>query len=122
VPRDRALSFAICGATAEVGPVPMTFLAAFPSQTEAAFMAQVIKFAKSRGWACYHVHDSRHSEPGFPDLVVVKRPRVIFAELKSDRGKVTQAQRAWIDELRACGQEVYIWRPHHWQQIQKLLL
>lgn len=99
----------------------MTFLDTPPRQTEGAFLAQVRAAAKLLGWATYHVHDSRHSEAGFPDLVLVKRPRVIFAELKSDRGKLTEAQRAWIDELRACGQEAYVFRPRDWKTIERVL-
>jgi hypothetical protein len=99
----------------------VTFLDTPPRQTEAQFLAQVRKAAKLLGWATYHVHDSRRSEAGFPDLVLTRRPRVIFAELKSDRGKVTPQQRAWMDELRACGQEVYLWKPSYWPAIEKLL-
>jgi hypothetical protein len=100
----------------------MTFLDSPPKQTEAQFLAEVRTFAKSRGWATYHTYRSEHSGAGFPDLVMVKRPRVIFAELKSDRGRVTDAQRAWIEELRACGQEAYIVRPKHWPMLKKLLI
>ena len=99
----------------------MTFLDTPPRQTEKQFMAQVIELAKLRGWAHYHTHDSRRSEEGFPDLVLTRRPRVIFAELKSDRGKLTPAQRAWLDELRACGQEAYVFRPRDWKTIERVL-
>ena len=92
----------------------MTFLATPPRLTEKRFQQQVLELARLCGWAAYHTHDSRRSSAGFPDLVLTRRPRVIFAELKSDRGAPSPAQRAWIDELRACGQEAYIWRPEHW--------
>jgi len=84
-------------------------------------MASVFKLARMLGWACYHTFDSRRSEGGFPDAVMVKRPRVLFVEFKSDRGKATAAQLAWIGELRACGQEVYIWRPSEFEKIQRIL-
>jgi len=99
----------------------VTFLDAAPKLTEASFLAQVRKAAKVLGWATYHTHNSQKSEAGFPDLVLTRRPRVIFAELKADRGKLTDAQRAWLDELRACGQEAYVWRPKHWSAVEKLL-
>lgn len=99
----------------------MTFLEAVPRQTERAFMAQVIRCAELFRWRHYHTHRSEKSPSGFPDLVLVRRPRVIFAELKSDRGTLTDAQRAWLDELRACGQEAYVWRPMHWSAVEKLL-
>lgn len=99
----------------------MTFLDTPPRETEGQFLAEVRRYAKSRGWATYHTHRSEKSEEGFPDLVLTRRPRVVFLELKADRTKVTDAQRAWIEELRACEQEAYIVRPKHWEQIEKLL-
>jgi hypothetical protein len=59
----------------------------------------------------YHTHDSRHSEPGFPDLVMVRPPRIIFAELKMKKGKVSEHQKRWLDGLAEIqGIEVYTWR------------
>lgn len=51
------------------------------------------------GWACYHTHDSRGSEPGFPDLILVREGRMIAAELKGDKGRVSEEQTAWIAAL-----------------------
>jgi hypothetical protein len=88
-------------------------------------MAQVIRLAELFSWRWYHTHRSEKSPPGFPDLVLVRarhsNPRVVYLELKADRTPVTDAQRAWIEELRACGQEAYIVRPRHWQQVERLL-
>jgi hypothetical protein len=87
---------------------------------ESAFQSQVLAFARLHGWRPYHTHDSRRSHPGFPDLVLV-RERVIWAELKSDRGKVSAEQQAWIDALVRAGQEVYVWRPEDWGEIEMVL-
>lgn len=99
----------------------MTFLGTPPRQTEAHFQAQVVKLADLMHWRWYHTHDSRRSPAGFPDLVLLRRPRVIFLELKADRTPVTDAQQRWIDELRACGQEAYIARPKHWDRLERIL-
>ena len=92
-----------------------------PKISEAQFQAQVVRYAELMRWRCYHSWTSLHSAKGFPDLVLVRRPRLIFAELKADRTPVTDAQRAWIAELRACGQEVYLWRPLSWPEIEEVL-
>lgn len=92
-----------------------------PLLTEKRWMAQVIALARMLGYRVYHTWDSRHSQGGFPDLVLVRRPRVIFAELKREDGRVTREQQAWIDELRACGQEVHIWRPSDLETIVRVL-
>jgi hypothetical protein len=90
-------------------------------QPERSFQRQVIAYAEIRGWRWYHVPDSRRSTAGFPDLVLVRRPRVVWAELKSQRGKATEDQRDWLDDLRASGQHVYLWRPSDWPEIEKVL-
>lgn len=46
---------------------------------------------------------------GFPDLVLVGRGRVIYAELKSSTGKVRPEQQVWLDALTAAGQEAHVW-------------
>ena len=86
---------------------------------EAALLRQIITLAKRTGWKVYHTHDSRHSEAGFPDLVLAKPGRLIFAECKRRTGKLTAAQAQWLDLLRHTlpTLEVYTWRPADWPAI-----
>ncbi len=81
--------------------------------TEAELQETVREIAKTTGWLYYHTYRSRRSPAGFPDVVLVRPPRVVFAELKSDTGKVTKEQRMWLDELLKCvgAVETYVWRP-----------
>lgn len=84
--------------------------------TEREWQDQVIAWAKRAEWLVHHVHDSRKDEwgchPGFPDLVLVRAPRVLFVELKRDRGYVSTLQAVWLASLRASpGVETYTWRP-----------
>ena len=83
--------------------------------TEKQLQAAVVKLAKLRLWMVYHTYDSRRSEPGFPDLVLVRNGRLVFVELKAASGRVTPAQRCWLDALKRAHREVYIWRPRDWQ-------
>ncbi len=87
--------------------------------TEASWQQQVTDLADILGWRWYHTHDSRRSPAGFPDLVLVnvRRGRTIFAELKTDRGKVSAAQQQWLDDLDAASQETYVWRPRDWRAV-----
>jgi hypothetical protein len=62
----------------------------------------------------------RHDAKGWPDLVLV-RDRVIFVELKTDRGRVRPEQHWWIDVLEGAGQEVYVWRPSDWDEAVSVL-
>ncbi len=91
--------------------------------TEAEFQQQVIDLFTMCGWSLiYHTHDSRRSSPGFPDLVMARAPRVIFAECKSEEGKLTSEQAKWLWELGACPDpvEVYCWRPSQWGEIESV--
>ena len=70
--------------------------------SEKAFESQVKHLAKLFGWRYYHTWRSIHSPAGFPDTVMVRPPRLIFAELKSEKGKLTPEQEAWIEDLKKC--------------------
>jgi hypothetical protein len=83
---------------------------------EKLFMADVVALAKKNGWKAYHAYDSRKSEAGFPDLVLVKR-YVIYAELKTNVGRTTAAQEVWLEALLQAGAEVRVWRPVDWPEI-----
>jgi len=62
------------------------------------------------GWLVYHTHDSRRSQPGFPDLVLV-RDRVLYRELKAATGRVSAEQQVWLDRLERAGADAAVWRP-----------
>lgn len=88
--------------------------------TEAEFSRDFISFAKMVGWLGYHTKDSRQSEPGFPDWVLV-RERHLFVELKTDKGRLSRYQMVWVERLKLAGAEVYVWRPRDWDEIVKVL-
>jgi hypothetical protein len=87
---------------------------------ERDFQRDVLEIAKFYHWHHYHTHDSRRSPKGFPDLVLW-RDRVIFAELKASRGRVSQEQTMVMDKLKEAGAEVYLWRPENWVEIGQVL-
>lgn len=86
---------------------------------EAAFQAQVEQLARYYGWRVFHAPDNiprrtasgrivkQDVEPGFPDLVLVRGPELIFAELKTEKGRVSPEQQEWIAALTVIGEEVY---------------
>ena len=84
--------------------------------TEDEFQSAIIQTAQLFGYLCYHTHDSRRSQSGFPDLVLAKNGVVLIAELKTDTGVVTNLQVEWL--LAAHG---VIWRPKYWDIIEKSL-
>ena len=79
--------------------------------TEREWQAQVVEAATLTRWRHYHAYDSRRSDPGWPDLVLVRDTELLFVELKTELGRVSPDQRAWLDALAAAGAEVHVWRP-----------
>lgn len=101
-------------------------------QSERMFQDAVVTLAKYHGWMVFHpltVQGSNgrwrtalQGDPGFPDLVLAHRDRgVIFAELKSAIGKVSDLQLEWIATLKAAGAEVYVWRPRDLKEVEATL-
>jgi len=84
--------------------------------SEATLQAQVLEAARLLGWLVYHTHDSRRSQPGFPDLVLVHpgKRRVLYRELKTQKGRIRPQQQVWLDALAAAGQDAGVWRPADW--------
>lgn len=59
----------------------------------------------------YHTADSRRSQAGFPDWVIIGVGGVLWRELKTETGRLSSAQLrvSWL--LRAAGQDYAVWRP-----------
>jgi len=75
-----------------------------------------------RGWRYFHTHDARRSVPGFPDIVALRGSRVLVAELKTAKGRVSAEQRAWLDAFRVAGVPAYLWRlPSDWAEVGEVL-
>jgi len=117
---------------------------------EGAFQRQVIELAGYTGWRVAHFRAARTAAgwrtaveadgAGFVDLVLVRGPELIFAELKTRTGRATLAQREWLEALGRVDEavqyvlgaardvgleleleplvEVYLWRPAHWDAIE----
>jgi hypothetical protein len=94
---------------------------ALPPVSEAAFMAQVRRLASLRRWLCFRPYDSRRSPSGFPDLVLVRGPVLLYRELKTDRGRLTPGQRQWLRALILAGADAAIWTPKNWPEIEETL-
>lgn len=92
-----------------------------PPESEAEFQCGVVELARLLGWEVYHTRDSRGSDGGFPDLVLVRGGRVVFAELKAASGRTTPDQDRWIGKLMRTPAEVYLWRPGDWPLVEEIL-
>jgi hypothetical protein len=93
--------------------------------TEQQLQQAVIECARTLGWLVAHFRTAKTERgwrtpvegdgKGFPDLVCVRGGRVIFAELKSSTGRLSDEQTIWISELRLSpAVETYVWEPSRW--------
>ena len=99
--------------------------------TERQFMRQVADFAKLCRWRVAHFRPSRTATgwrtacqfdaAGFPDLLLVRGPRLVVAELKVGGRGLTAEQEDWIAAFHATGVEAYCWRPSDWDLIERVL-
>lgn len=90
--------------------------------TERELRQSLVHAAREFGWKVYFSWTSIHSPAGFPDLCMVRGTRLIFAELKTDKGKVSEPQQEWIDALRGTPAECYLWRPTDIEQAYRILM
>ena len=90
-----------------------------PRVPETQFQHDVVSWARWWGWLVYFTHDSRGSPPGYPDLTLTRAGRLIFAELKSAWGALSQDQIRWRSALQAVPEIEYrLWRPADWTSIE----
>lgn len=95
--------------------------------TERELQDAVLELAALTGWMAHHDRPAQRADGswttaiqgdvGFPDLVLLRAPRLIFAELKAERGSLTLGQTQWLGALelvRSPTTEVHVWRPIHW--------
>jgi VRR-NUC domain-containing protein len=104
-----------------------------PVQTERQFERAIVEYAQLNGWMTWHAYDSRRSTPGWPDLAMARGGRLVLAELKTEKGRVSRDQQAWLDALGIqdeyarrflAGQsrlQVFLWRPSDWPEVEWVL-
>lgn len=81
--------------------------------------------ARTAGWLCAHFRPAQTQrgrwitpmagDKGFPDLVLAKHGRLLLAELKTDKGRPSREQEAWLAALGSHGR---LWRPAQWGEVQ----
>ncbi len=93
--------------------------------SEAELLAAVLEAAAILGWRCFHARPARtahgwrtagqgNGAAGFPDLILVRRGRVLAVELKAAKGRLSDAQELWLAAFEQAGVETRVWRPDDW--------
>jgi len=112
--------------------------------TEQQFSQQVEELLEIYHWRWCHFRPARtlkkgkygwrtamSGDQGFPDYIAVRNGKLLIFELKSDKGKPSNAQVEWLmdlmmvaaaAELRVGGIiEVKLWKPENWDEIVEML-
>lgn len=103
-------------------------LSAGDTMSEAALQSAIIELAHALGYICAHFRPAlmkiggtlTYRTPvaadgkGYPDLNLLKAGRVIYIEVKSEKGKQSPEQLRWEEMIRASGAEFYLFRPSDW--------
>lgn len=95
-------------------------------ETESQFQARIVALAVAAGWKVFHPAVSKRSVPGYPDLTMTRRERVIWAEVKKAGGRVSGEQQDWLAALSRVAEgsenvQVALWRPTDWPAIEDAL-
>ena len=97
--------------------------------TESELQGCILQLADLLAYRTYHVTNVHrrlrsHSSVGFPDLVIANPRHLLVRELKSERGRLTDAQNEWLAVLAASGVDAGVWRPRDWHDgtIERTLL
>lgn len=132
--------------------------------SETAFASQIFDLLTLYQWRWCHIRPAYsergwrtpiqgHDPDGFkgkglPDIIAVRPPRLLFAEIKNEYGKPMPEQEAWLNDLRECVKiittapivkgkplsyynakkagtwilpEIYLWRPSDIEAIVEIL-
>ena len=101
--------------------------------SERDFQRSVVELATALGWMIYHQLDagtckkcgafnfSKRIGPGYPDLTLAGHGRVLFVELKAEKGRVSTDQKEWAERLDAGPGEYYLFRPSQWDEVVEVL-
>jgi len=110
--------------------------------SEAAWQRQVIQMARTFGWLVAHFRTALNRRgrwqtavaadgSGFPDLVLVheRTGDTIFAELKTDTGRVSPEQERWLTALQTgfandaeALAHANVWRPRDFARVRARLM
>lgn len=91
-----------------------------PDASERLFQQAVMQVANMNQWLAHHGEPGRYGAntftsglPGFPDLTLIseRNDGIIYAELKTQAGRLSDRQKHVLAQLHANGAEVYVWRP-----------
>lgn len=93
----------------------------YRAMSEKVWQRRIEQIAKGNGWTSYHTYDSRKSNPGYPDLHLVRGGEELYIECKTETGELSAKQIEWRDLLVGAGAEWYCFRPSSIEYVEERL-
>lgn len=91
-------------------------------KSETGFMLEIVREAKAHDWLTYHTFDSRRSDPGFPDLTMIRGFDLLALEVKTETGTTSDEQEVWLDAFGRVREVTSATvRPHQWDALVRRL-
>ena len=99
-------------------------------ESETAFQHRVTQLAEDLGWEWLHIgrvgkYVANGAKgtlgSGWPDLTLLRGSRLVFAELKAQKGPGPSVTQKLVLGRLSMAAESYVWRPSDWPQILHVL-
>ncbi len=93
------------------------------------FARKLLAYLTSAGWHWRRFFQSKPNAgrpdnmgmTGFPHVVAVKGPRLLFLLVKSDSAVLKSEEAGWLDRLRGANAEAIVARPGNWISVRSAL-
>lgn len=94
----------------------MTYVDVEPKLSRHGWRAQLGLMAELHGWRV-----RTFGADWEPDLLLTRRPRVLWLFAEPDRGRLSRPRFAALVELRACGQAAFVVHPSDHEKVTRIL-
>jgi hypothetical protein len=86
------------------------------NMSEDDLLTAVMDLLRVYRWMAWHVRNSKagvvQGDPGFPDILACRPPRLMAIELKTEKGVLTPLQNVWAAAMKQSpGVEYHVFRP-----------
>ena len=79
-------------------------------QPESAILDQCRAYLRMKGWLVVRMQQGIGCHKGISDLIAIRNRRVVFAEIKTARGRLSEHQMGFRHDVTEHGGEYVVWR------------
>lgn len=92
-------------------------------EPESVLQGKIVRWAKEHGYPIQSNRQTRNARglltPGWPDVCLILRGRVVFIELKSGKGRLSEEQKQLRIQFMYLGHEIYECRS--WKRFEEIV-